>query len=124
MRGARSALSGAEGFAVKGKESLRAVFFVFLFFLPLTAHLEPLTYAAPSGGAFLKIDHSARSYALGGVSGNKSSGGASSLFEGLSSGIGLRLGMARIDYAVGQQSADLGISQRLSLTLQFGKKAN
>lgn len=61
--------------------------------------------------------------ALGGTSGNKS-GGSSGLFEGLSSGIGLKLGMARVDYAVGQQSQDLGINQRLTLTLQFGRKAN
>ena len=61
--------------------------------------------------------------ALGGVSGNKASG-AAGIFEGLSSGLGLKLGMARVDYALGQSSADLGISHRASLTFQFGKQAN
>ena len=60
--------------------------------------------------------------ALGGASAGRT-GGAAGIFEGLSSGIGLKLGMARVDYALGQESADLGISQRMSLTLQFGKKA-
>lgn len=57
-----------------------------------------------------------------GTKGNKVSG-AAGLLEGLSSGLGLRYGLARLDYAVGQGSADLGISHRMSLTLQFGKKA-
>ena len=61
--------------------------------------------------------------AFGGRKGNKSSGGVSSLFEGLSSGLGLNLGMARVDYALGQESADLGISHRMSLTFQFGKQS-
>jgi len=61
--------------------------------------------------------------ALGGTKGNKTTGSAG-IFEGLSSGIGLNLGNARVDYAVGQNSADLGISHRMSLTLQFGRKAN
>ena len=61
--------------------------------------------------------------ALGGTKGNKTSG-TTGIFEGLSSGIGLNLGNARVDYAVGQNSADLGISHRMSLTLQFGRKAN
>lgn len=60
--------------------------------------------------------------ALGNSGGNKTSGTAG-LMEGLSSGIGLRLGVARMDYAIGQESADLGISHRLSLTLQFGRRA-
>ncbi len=55
--------------------------------------------------------------ALGGAKGSK--GG----FDGLSSGVGFRIGNSRMDYAVGQSSSDLGISHRLSLTLQFGKKA-
>jgi hypothetical protein len=56
-----------------------------------------------------------------GVKGNKTSG-TPGIFEGLSTGIGLNLGRTRMDYAVGQNSADLGISHRMSLTLQFGKK--
>jgi hypothetical protein len=58
----------------------------------------------------------------GGVSGNKAEG-TSGMFEGFSSGLGIKLGLARIDYALGQASADLGLSHRMSLTLQFGAKA-
>ena len=50
-------------------------------------------------------------------------GGTSGLLEGLSSGIGLNLGMAKLDYALGQSSSDLGISHRISLTLQFGRES-
>ncbi len=56
--------------------------------------------------------------ALSGNKGNKTSNG----FDGLSSGVGFRIGNTRMDYAIGQASADLGVTQRLSLTLQFGRK--
>ena len=60
--------------------------------------------------------------ALGGGKRNENSGGAAGIMEGLSSGLGLKIGNVRLDYAVGQGSADLGISHRMSLAFQFGRK--
>lgn len=47
--------------------------------------------------------------------------GASRLLVGLTAGVGLRMGFARLDYAVSQQAVDFGMTQRLGLTIDFGR---
>lgn len=42
---------------------------------------------------------------------------------GLSGGLGMRLGAARFDYALSQQASDYGTTQRVSLSLSWGKRA-
>ena len=49
--------------------------------------------------------------------------GASALMNGLTTGVGFKFSSMRLDYALGQSNADLGLSHRVALTLEFGRKA-
>lgn len=46
---------------------------------------------------------------------------AARYFSGLTLGLGVDMGFARLDYAVGQQAVDYGMTHRLGLTIQFGE---
>ena len=80
--------------------------------LGLETHLGPVSlragYRSDSG--------------LGGR-GSSASGqsGASGMLSGFAAGMGLHIRSLRLDYALGQETQDLGLSQRASITFQFGK---
>lgn len=49
------------------------------------------------------------------------SGTLGEIFDGFSTGIGLHLKALKLDYALGQDSADFGLTHRMSVTFQWGK---
>ncbi|MBI4376284.1 MAG: PorV/PorQ family protein [Elusimicrobia bacterium] len=55
---------------------------------------------------------------------SKNQTGAARFFDGISGGLGLRVKALRIDYAISQQAIEFGSTHRLSLTLQWGRKAD
>lgn len=56
-----------------------------------------------------------------GAAGGKGVGGMASIAENFTTGMGFKMGSFRMDYAVSQVAADLGMSHRMGLTLQWGK---
>lgn len=46
--------------------------------------------------------------------------GASDFFKGFTTGLGLKVGSARMDYAIGQTAPGFGTSHRIALTLSWG----
>ena len=51
-------------------------------------------------------------------------GNAAKLMEGLTTGLGLRVGSATMDYALSQEVKEFGLSHRIALTIQWGKGAS
>ncbi|MBI4060438.1 MAG: PorV/PorQ family protein [Elusimicrobia bacterium] len=45
---------------------------------------------------------------------------AGALLGGISGGVGIKFGVARLDYAMSQQAADYGPTQRVALSIQWG----
>jgi hypothetical protein len=45
------------------------------------------------------------------------------MLSGLTTGVGFKVGSLKLDYALGGQNSELGMSHRVSLTMEFGRKA-
>ena len=59
---------------------------------------------------------------IGSSSSVGSQGGAAGIMSGFTTGMGLHFGAFRLDYALGQDVQDLGLSHRASIAFQFGRK--